>query len=174
MKAGLFLSLTLLAIIPNSVQAENNFSYYKDLIIRTLTYPFRQFWNSSRTTKIMTIGAVGAVGALLILGDKLSGKLSNLQSQIIDEQLDGINNAIRKLESVVEAKSSKKPRTLLSNIHAQNDTKELVTEIQNLINVLDLAQGLAPNRLSDEQTDRFEKLKKELAELKLKIPTSKN
>jgi hypothetical protein len=62
MKTSLFLSLALLTAVPNDILAQNSFIYYKDLIVKTLTYA-QQFWNSSRTAKIVTIG----VGGLLFL-----------------------------------------------------------------------------------------------------------
>lgn len=135
-----------------------NFSYYKNLGIKTIPYPFVQFWNSTRSTKF----AIGAVGALLIAGYLLRP----LSTDIINNELNEIERMISNLKKL---KNLNKKKTLM-NQHNQELETNLIKNISEKINLFETTHTAASEAqmhiITDQQKSKFEKLKKEFEALR--------
>ncbi len=135
-----------------------NFSYYKNLGIKTISYPFVQFWNSTRSTKV----AIGAVGGLLIAGYLLR----SLPTDIINNELNSIEKNITSLEKI---QSQKNKQTLISQ-HNNSKKATLIKNINDKIIFFDTTYSLSSDGnmqiITEIQKKRFDELKKRFENLK--------
>lgn len=144
-------NILLFLFVITAHQAES--SYWPNLmhLNKTISYPFVQFWNSKRSTKI----AIGAVGGLLIAG-YLARSLPN---QIIDNELNSIKKNIETLEKI---QSQKNKQTLISQ---NNNSKKatLIKDINAKITFFDTTYSLSADEnmqiITEIQKKRFHELK---------------
>ena len=134
-----------------------NFSYYKNLGIKTIPYPFVQFWNSKRSTKF----AIGAVSGLLIAGYLLR----SLPTYIINNELNKMERMITNLKKL---KNLNTKRTLINQYNQEFETN-LIKNISKKINLFETTHTAASEAqmhiITDQQKSKFEKLKKEFEAL---------
>lgn len=137
----------------------SNFTYYRNLGIKAITYPLRQFWNSSRSTKaLVAIGAIGAIGALALwkkqkaLKDRLKKELDRIEKNI--------NTIKNEIDNLISKNSDDQGRQIST----------LSTDLANVINLknkLDSDQEIFNSRLLS--VDDKIKLTTQLLQLQIKI-----
>ena len=135
----LFSTLFSLNLIGSSTANLNakDFFYYTNLGIKTIAYPFVQWWNSKRSTKaFLTISTIG--GLLFFKHIKMSNDQLKKEADILSTSENRLNQAAQTIKTYIEKIS-----------HAEKDEQQnLINKIENSIDGLQKYQ----NTLNSERT----------------------